>query len=888
MSENKLQVVRDEEVNVESKITIELPLHTIILLVGPPNCGKTSFTSNCLIPGLKSQASNTGMSLNVQHVSSDAIRRMLLDDPMMDKMAEPMSQVGGQAFDMLYSWVRNATSYPVNADFVVVDTTGMNAQFRDDIEAIAKENHYNLVCVMFDYKNRSDYYQAGDEQAKGWVTHKSVDRFKREVISQLKRKMFSQIIRINNRDFDSYNFRITNFGEMYTRFLPSGIEYIVIGDVHGCYDEMLELLALNGVEVRDGMIVEDITKKVVFIGDLIDKGGKVREVLEFVYENIDSVLLVMGNHENFVYKYFNGLLDKDAMKDPKVMDRHYSSIPLLQEDEELRRKFFVIYSRMKEFFWNSNFILTHAPCSLKYLGKLDNQSIRNQRYAESAHRENFKDDESFIEARIQRFKFLEDSANSHHPLHIFGHIMTRSISSLKNKINIDTGCVAGNKLSSISLTANSRPVFRSVASTNPMEDNGLLNFFQKAPKDFKLEELSAWETSRMMKAADNKVNVITGTIAPADKDEETADLESIEKGVSYFIGKKVNSVVVQPKYMGSRATVYLFANPEQSYVTSRGGFIVKNDNLEQAIDELYKLPYVIKRFSEGVKMIVIDSELLPWRANGANLIDKEFVATGAAITAEAKFLVDNGFYQAIESYSKNVYEPSEYQHKHLKTKRTELAELYGSDKESNLRVFHDYRRQIISQEDLQLGVDVFNRQLELYARDGKVEFKPFSLLKEVLEDDSEKLFFDNTNDFVFSAVSSDNFIVVDLPDKDKAVQEITEFYDYLTTVEGMEGIMLKPHQIYLPGVAPAVKVRNKNYLTLIYGPNYQSEGRLKHLLEKKSIKGKLKLSVAQWNTGKKMLEIPYSEINRDNMAYLDSFAKMIFEEKEEEKIDHRL
>lgn len=889
MTNTVLNIVQDETTPTAGANKIfSMPLHTIIMLIGPANAGKTTFTKDYLIPGLHANTNGASMGLNIQHISSDNIRRTLLGDENMDKMNPLMGQVGDQTFNMLYTWVRCATSYPVNADFVVVDTTGLSAQFRDDIAAIAKENHYNLVCIMFDYKDRDDYYKREDEDAKGFVTHKHVDKFKKEVLAQMNRKIFSNIFKVSGKDFENYQFRVSNFSEMQSRFLPEGVEYIIVGDTHGCFDEFLELLALNGIEVVDGRIVPDITKKLVMIGDLVDKGPKVKELLEFVYDNLDDIILVTGNHESFVYKYFKGTLDKDSMRNPDVMNRHYSSIPILQEDEELKNKFMAIYARMKEFYWNSKMILTHAPCATKYLGKLDGKSLRNQRYAESVHKENFKDDEAFLEARRERFQFIRNEANSNHPLHFFGHVMTSAYAVFKNKINIDTGCVAGNKLTSASVRANGRPLFRSVDSKNYTEENGLFFFFEAEQKEFDLEQLTPWEKSRIIHAAKNKVNIITGTISPADKDEEKGDIESLEKGLDYFIDRKVDKIVVQPKYMGSRATVYLFPDKEQTYVTSRGGYIVKNPELPTAIESIYSLPYVKERFAQGVKLIVIDAELLPWRANGEKLIDREFVSTGVAITAESKFLIENGFYEAIEAFNSNVYEPSEFAHKHIKTSKKDLVEIYGQDKESNLRTFHMYKKMIVDKEDMLNSVEVFNRQLALYASDGKVELKPFALLKEVNADDSETLFFDNTNEFIFSSVSNDEFLVVDLTDKEAAIQTVGEFYDRLTIVDGMEGIMLKPYQVYIKGVAPAIKVRNKNYLTIIYGPNYQVPNRLERLIEKKSISNKLKLSLTEWNIGKKMLEIPYKDISEDNLSYLDCAAKMIFEEKKEQKIDPRL
>src|SRR4029079_12461651 len=59
---------------------------------------------------------------------------------------------------------------------------------------------------------------------------------------------------------------------------------IVIGDLHGCYDEAQELLARLGATSSD---------RIIFTGDLVDRGPKPRECVELAMRH-ESIL---GNHE---------------------------------------------------------------------------------------------------------------------------------------------------------------------------------------------------------------------------------------------------------------------------------------------------------------------------------------------------------------------------------------------------------------------------------------------------------------------------------------------------------------------------------------------------------------------------------------------------------------
>lgn len=75
--------------------------------------------------------------------------------------------------------------------------------------------------------------------------------------------------------------------------------HYVIGDVHGCFEEMMKLI--KKIEVQDADAV------IYFVGDLIDRGPKVWKVLEWAMENITidgKYRSVRGNHEQMVLNWF--------------------------------------------------------------------------------------------------------------------------------------------------------------------------------------------------------------------------------------------------------------------------------------------------------------------------------------------------------------------------------------------------------------------------------------------------------------------------------------------------------------------------------------------------------------------------------------------------------
>lgn len=71
---------------------------------------------------------------------------------------------------------------------------------------------------------------------------------------------------------------------------------IVVGDIHGCYDELMKLMDKVGLRKRD---------RVISVGDLVAKGPKSREVLD-LFINDKRFSTVIGNHDLALRRRWNG------------------------------------------------------------------------------------------------------------------------------------------------------------------------------------------------------------------------------------------------------------------------------------------------------------------------------------------------------------------------------------------------------------------------------------------------------------------------------------------------------------------------------------------------------------------------------------------------------
>ncbi|WP_423900776.1 hypothetical protein [Capnocytophaga leadbetteri] len=101
-----------------------------------------------------------------------------------------------------------------------------------------------------------------------------------------------------------------------------------------------------------------------------------------------------------------------------------------------------------------------------------------------------------------------------------------------------------------------------------------------------------------------------------------------------------------------------------------------------------------------------------------------------------------------------------------------------------------------------------------------------------------------------------------------------------------EGVVIKPRKAFLPAMPPAFKVRNNDYLTLIYGVDFQD--RLQEQINKRNIKGKLKCSINDWAINAKLLQTSYADIHEENYEFKNLVLDRILGEEIENQLDSRL
>jgi hypothetical protein len=239
--------------------------------------------------------------------------------------------------------------------------------------------------------------------------------------------------------------------------LPSEDEYLVVGDVHGCVDELKQLLHQNGFIIDKNELIHpsSTAKSIILLGDFVDKGShnKIAETIEFIYKNYihlnqkrQHFYLIMGNHEIMVERFISN--ENSIELTPKRLiekEKYYNTVELLENNVPLKEKFLEIYSwcyPWLKYVYNQEFSVTftHAPCEAKYLAKEDIISY-NKMIKSASRSQNI----GIKLDKLLAYTHQEAEDNTHY--HIFGHLSQPNIRHYKNRVCIDTSAIYGDALS---------------------------------------------------------------------------------------------------------------------------------------------------------------------------------------------------------------------------------------------------------------------------------------------------------------------------------------------------------------------------------------------------------------------------------------------------------
>ena len=201
---------------------------------------------------------------------------------------------------------------------------------------------------------------------------------------------------------------------------------IVIGDTHGCFNELKNLF----LDLEANEEYNKNTDKIIFLGDYIDRGKDSRLVIDFIrklQEENKNVIALMGNHEDMLLNYYKGIEETWTWNGYEPTLNSYKGFNEQFKDDVQWMKTLPLYHE------DEHFIYVHAGVDVRK--PLEEQSKNTLLWI----REDFIYNEKAYDKRV-----------------IFGHTPTfflnkeyKPVLTEANNIDIDTGCVYGGALTAL-------------------------------------------------------------------------------------------------------------------------------------------------------------------------------------------------------------------------------------------------------------------------------------------------------------------------------------------------------------------------------------------------------------------------------------------------------
>ena len=821
------------------KITI--PELCLVALIGPTGSGKSYFASRHFKP--------------TEVVSSDACRAMIADDAN-DQSVTP------DAFAVL----NFITAKRLQAGrLTVIDATSVQPEARRSLVGLAREHDCLAVAIVLNMpealclaRNR----ERPDRSFGRRVVRRQVEQLRRS-LRRLKREGFRHVFILNSPE-ETEAVTIERV-PMWTNLRHEHGPFDIIGDVHGCFDELVALLERLGYRLETRIDASGETRffvthpqgrKAVFVGDLVDRGPGVANVLKLVMSmTADGVgLCVAGNHESKLVRKLRG-------RNVQVSHGLAESLEQLEvESQEFRQQVTEFLDGLISHYVldDGNLVVAHAGIKTEYQGRASARVRDFCLYGETTG----ETDEFGLPVRANWAADYRGRATV-----VYGHTAVVEPAWLNRTVNIDTGCVFGGKLTALRYPERElvsvpaarvyydpvRPLAEAAQTGETIAPDGvrsenILDIDDVIGKrvvttrlrgNITVREENATAALEVMSrfALDPRWLVyLPPTISPCETSGLPGLLEHPNEVFTYFRNSGVSSVVCEEKHMGSRAVVVV--GQDEAAIERRFG--ITGDGVgvcytrtgrrffEDRALEAEFLERVRMGISDaglwdelGTDWVALDSEIMPWSLKAQEMIREQYAAVGAAartsLTVAESLLrqtADRGI-DATDALAK-VEE------------RLSLAQLYSAS-------YARYCWPVKSITDIQFA------PFHLLASEGQLHTDKDHLWHMDIATrlhQADPTLFRNTQHEV---------VCLNTPDESEA----TRWWEELTS-KGAEGMVVKPLAFVPRGrrglVQPAMKCRGAEYLRIIYGPEYTLEENLERL-RNRSISAKRSLALREFALG---------------------------------------
>jgi protein phosphatase len=269
------------------KLTI--PELSLVVLIGATSSGKSTLARRLFKP--------------TEIISSDFCRGILADD-------ENDQSVTAEAFELLnYIAAKRLRS----GRLTVVDATNVQRESRQPLVRLAREFHVLPVAIVLNPPEKVliERHEARADRNFGAHVVRQQQQNLRRSVRGLAKEGFRHVFTLDSLEaIDTVQIERQ---PLWNNRKGEHGPFDIIGDVHGCFDELCELLEKLEYKITrrsDGFfeVHNPPGRKVVFVGDLVDRGPNSPDVLRLVMSMVrdSGALCVPGNHEAKLYKYLSG------------------------------------------------------------------------------------------------------------------------------------------------------------------------------------------------------------------------------------------------------------------------------------------------------------------------------------------------------------------------------------------------------------------------------------------------------------------------------------------------------------------------------------------------------------------------------------------------------
>lgn len=816
--------------------TIDIPELAVVTLIGASGSGKSTFARQ-----------HFGAT---EILSSDFFRGLVSND-------ENDQACSADAFETLHYVLAKRLA---RGHLTVVDATHVHPDARKPVVEMARRYHCLAVAIVLHTPESVCQERNRLRPDRNFGPH-----VVRRHVADLRRSL---------RGLDREGFRYVHIiqpgEEVEIRRVPLWNNrkhetgpFDIIGDVHGCAAELRKLLGQLGYEPYT---IDEPTepwgseswrhpagRKAVFLGDLVDRGPQIADTLR-IARNMRAAghgLCVPGNHDTKLMRWLKG---------KKVQIRHGLERSIAEVEPwpaEHRAELAAFLDSLVSHYVldGGRLVVAHAGLRQDMHGRGSGAVREFCLYGETTG----ETDEFGLPVRYNWAADYRGKAAV-----VYGHTPVPEPEWLNNTVNIDTGAVFGGRLTAlryperefVSVPAAAQyaePVRPLAPAPDPrtaqqhlddvldLEDvtgkRLIETTFQRAITIREENAIAALEVMSRFATDPRWIVYLPPTMSPAETSTLPDYLEYPTQSFEYFRRAGVRHVVCEEKHMGSRAVVVVArdeasaqrrfgsADGRQGACYTRTGRPFFPDLAEEAafLDRIRRALTAAgfwDEFQSG--WFCLDCELMPWSAKARELLIRQYAPVASAGSASLETVV-----AALEKSPAAAHLVEPY------TRRLGRLRRYRE-------AYRRYCWPVHSLDDYRLA------PFHLLASEGAVHM-----------DKSHRWHMETLHRL---AAANPAFLIatpfreVDLEDE-SAVAAATEWWTTLTA-QGGEGMVVKPLDFIARGpkglVQPAIKCRGREYLRIIYGPEYTADDQLPRL-RARGLNGKRSLALREFALGHEAL-----------------------------------